>query len=360
MLKSKKLNNTKKAEDIKMKNYIAYYDNKEAAQKAVDTPMNGIKAVNLHDIIEDFENYVDTNSYYMSLCIENRMYEDKTLLNELSFGRDVVHNEVEKYIASVETLITLLSEVDEAPEEATNYYLYKLEMIKTKFIIYKDMLDFIDSKMEVLKMYNIKEMFNEENFDAMDLTDMIYSAMNIYDAETHFNKYIWISLDTLEAEEGAREKSELEDLENGFIVEITSEPEEDIWDRVVRCFVDFFNENFDRDFEYEEWYEPFVEENDEEVFTDEQLQSVFETCHNICLENMYEEDPYYIMIDMQNYKAVKSVKKIEGTENKYIFLPVEPLKYHGLTDVYDNCANAIELYFDTEFEMNMVYNFEIY
>ena len=152
----------------------------------------------------------------------------------------------------------------------------------------------------------------------------------------------------------------MEDLENGLIVEITSEPEEDIWDRVVRSFVDFFNENFDRDFEYEEWYEPFVEENDEEVFTDEQLQSVFETCHNICLENMYEEDPYYTMIDMQNYKAVKSVKKIEGTENKYIFLPVEPLKYHGLTDVYDNCANAIELYFDTEFEMNMVYNFEIY
>ena len=75
----------------------------------------------------------------------------------------------------------------------------------------------------------------------MDLSDMIYSAMDVYEGEYHFNKYIWISFDSMEAEKGAVEINELEELENGFIVEITEEPEEDIWDCVVRSFVDYFN-----------------------------------------------------------------------------------------------------------------------
>ncbi|MBE6774253.1 MAG: hypothetical protein E7544_08540 [Ruminococcaceae bacterium] len=209
-------------------------------------------------------------------------------------------------------------------------------------------------------MYNLKEIFNEENFDAGDLTVLIHSAMHIYEGETRFNRYIWVSLDTLEAEKGAREIKEFEGLENGFIVEITEKPEEDIWDCVLRSFVEYFNENFDLDFKYDEWYEPFVEENDEEAFTDWQLYTVFKTCHDICLENRYKEEPYYIMIDMENYKAVKAVKEPEPTDDRYVFVPVEPLEEHGLTDIYDNCADALMNYFNTEFEMYMVYDFEIY
>ncbi len=209
-------------------------------------------------------------------------------------------------------------------------------------------------------MKNINEIFNEENFDAMDLTDLIYSAMDVYEGETRFNRYIWVSLDTLEAEKGAWKIKELEGLENGFIVEITEKPEEDIWDCVVRSFVEYFNENFGRDFEYNEWYEPFVEENDEEAFSDDELDTVFETCHNICLENRYEKEPYYIMIDMENYRAVKAVKKPDPADDRYEFVPVDPLESYGPTDVYDNCTSALMDYFETEFEMNMVYNFEIY
>ena len=210
-------------------------------------------------------------------------------------------------------------------------------------------------------MYNLKEIFNEENFDAGDLTTMIDTAMGAYEDEHHFNNYVWVSLDTLEAEKGAREISELANLENGFIVEITNEINEDVWDSVVRSFVDYINENFDRDFEYDEWYEPEVEENDEKVFTDEQLQSVFETCHDICLENRYEEDPYYIMIDMENYKAVKAVKEPEPAEDRYVFVPIDSIGTdNGLTDVYDNCTDALTEYFDTDFMMTMFYEYEIY
>lgn len=210
-------------------------------------------------------------------------------------------------------------------------------------------------------MKKFKEKFSKEKFDEMDLTEMIYTAMDVYDDnDTKYNRYIWVSCDTLQAEKGSDDIKDLENLKNGFIVAIESKPEEDIWDSVVRAFVDYFNEKFDRDFQYDEWYEPFVEHNDGKVFTDEQLDSVFETCHNICLENRYEENPYYIVVDMDNYKAVEAVETIDMSAGNFEYIPIDPLEDHGLTDVYDNCSYALAEYFDTEFEMNMVYNFEIY
>ena len=210
------------------------------------------------------------------------------------------------------------------------------------------------------EMYNTKEIFSEENFDAEALEEMIYSAMDVFKERSYCNSYIWVSFETLEAEKSAFEINELEGLENGFIVEIAEEPEEDLWEGLVRCFVDYFNENFGRNFEYREWYEPENEENDEEVFTDEQLCSVFESFQNIYLENIDEEEPYYIMVDMQNYKAVKAVKEVEPAEDKYEFVPVEPLDIYGLSYVFENCCDFLKEYFDTHFELIMGYNFEIY
>ena len=209
-------------------------------------------------------------------------------------------------------------------------------------------------------MYDVKKMFSEENFNNMDLTEMIWSAMGIYEEFMKENTYIWVSYNTYEAEEGSLDKTDFENRNNGFIVEITCKDSEDIWDSVVRSFVDYFNTNFNRHFEYDEWYEPEIEENDSEIFTDDQLFDIFDTCHNICLDNRYEKEPYFIMVDMENYRAIKAVKEIETTEEKYEFIPVEPLEYPYLTEVYDNCQTALYKHFDIDFEVTMIYEFRIY
>ena len=209
-------------------------------------------------------------------------------------------------------------------------------------------------------MYNVKEMFNEENFDAEALTNMIESAREVFEENSGCDSYIWVSLDTLEAEKAAFEINELKDLENGFIVKIVEGPEEYLWEGLVRCFVEYFNENFDRDFDYEEWYEPDIAENDEKVFTDEQLCSVFESFQDIYLENIDEEETYYIMVDMQDYKAVKAVREIEPAEDRYVFVPVENTGLYGLSDVFEDCCTALNEYYDTDFDLYMAYDFEIY
>lgn len=215
-------------------------------------------------------------------------------------------------------------------------------------------------KVEENKMNNIKEMFNKENFDAEALTNMIESARDVFKENSGSDSYIWVSFDTLEAERSAFEINDLKGLENGFVVKIVEEPEEYLWEGLVRCFVEYFNENFDRDFDYEEWYEPDIAKNDEKVFTDEQLCSVFESFQDIYLENIDEYDPYYIMVDMQEYKAVKAVKKLEPAEDRYVFVPVENTGLYGLSYIFEDCCYALNDYFDTHFDLYMYYNFEIY
>lgn len=218
-----------------------------------------------------------------------------------------------------------------------------------------------NKKVEDDIMKNAKEIFSKENFDSEAFTELIYTAMGVFVDRSYRDSYIWVSLETLEAEKASFEITDFEGLENGFIVKISEKPEEDLWEGVVRCFVNYFNENFDRNFEYKEWYEPHIAENDEEVFTDDQLYSMFETFQNIYLENIDEEDSYYIMVDMQNYKAVKAVKEIVPADDKYEFILVQPMDIPGgLSYVFENCSDRLSEYFDTNFELIMGYEFEIY
>lgn len=72
------------------------------------------------------------------------------------------------------------------------------------------------------KMYNENELFNEENFKSKDIDKMIDSAINLYIKKGYdYPGCFWISYDSLEAVEVADDEEELENLTNGFIVDIS-------------------------------------------------------------------------------------------------------------------------------------------
>lgn len=209
-------------------------------------------------------------------------------------------------------------------------------------------------------MTDVKEKFSVENFGVNKFMEMIYSAMGIYIDFIWEPTYIWVSYDSLTAEKGSIDADDLKECDNGFIVKITTEYSEDIWDSVVRSFVEFFNNNFDRNFKYKEWYEPEIDEHDEKLFTDDQLLSIYKSCYKFCLENRYEKEPYLIVVDMETYEAIRTTKILEVLDERYECILIESLDCPYLKEVYDHCTYAIEKHFDIIFEMNMIYNFEVY
>lgn len=210
-------------------------------------------------------------------------------------------------------------------------------------------------------MYNENELFNEENFKAKDLDKMIDSAINLYIKKGYdYPGCFWISYDSLEAVEVADDEEELENLTNGFIVDISpyhsySETMED----VARSFIDYFNDEFDRNFSLIDWEDKEIINYDEKLFTKEQLMSIYESCYEIAYENSSETVPYYIVVDMENHICVDTTNEPNTTDDKYEYMLIEPSSDPHFFYYCNNCKESIENHFNIKFDFETNYGFEI-
>ena len=88
-----------------------------------------------------------------------------------------------------------------------------------------------------------------------------------------------------------------------------------------------------------------------EVFTSEQVQSIFRTFYDLYFENINETDWYYIVIDTNNVQAIRATKDLELLEDRYILIPVPSSKTEDATEAKTICIRILEDFFKVELKI---------
>lgn len=211
------------------------------------------------------------------------------------------------------------------------------------------------------EMYNTKEIFSEENFGTEELDKMIDSAINLYvERNRDCPYYFWISYDSLEAVEAADDEEEFEGLENGFIIEVGDYYwcEEDM-ETIARSFIDFFNEEYGRNFDLIDSIDKEIINYDEKLFTNSQLIDICYSCYDE-LEFTLSDDPYYIIVDMEKYECIGTTDIPDYTKKNYEYMLVDPSLFnHRRNDYWEECQEVIENHFKIKFEFENIYYIDI-
>lgn len=129
---------------------------------------------------------------------------------------------------------------------------------------------------------------------------------------------------------------------------------------VARSFIDYFNDEFDRDFSLNDWEDKIIINYDEKLFTKNQLSDIYDTFYEFAYENRYAEEPYYIVVDMENHECIDICNTPDSSNAKYEYLFVELSEDPDNFFYNNNCKEIIEKHFNITFGLDKVYGFDIY
>ena len=87
------------------------------------------------------------------------------------------------------------------------------------------------------------------------------------------------------------------------------------------------------------------------MLTYELSSSILKTFYNLCLDNKHIKEEYYIVIDMELFKAIRVSEDLDILEDKYKMVPVLISTEKTDEDVYEICVDALSSFFKSDFEL---------
>lgn len=87
------------------------------------------------------------------------------------------------------------------------------------------------------------------------------------------------------------------------------------------------------------------------MLTYEQSNSILRTFYHLCLENRHIKEEYYIVIDMELFKAIRVSEDLDILEDKYKMVPILISTAETDEDVYEICVDALSSFFKSNFEL---------
>ena len=200
--------------------------------------------------------------------------------------------------------------------------------------------------------------------DSEAIETLIYAAYDIVvDEGYEFENCYFLVSEALEIIDSSLKNSDLDENE-GFIIPVIHEDGDDIWEPLTRSFVNFFNENFDRSFVYNEWYNPELEENYSEDLIDD--DTLIEFYDQVCKSVAYNVDlnaPLSVIVDCECLEIISVIPESENTDpegDNYVSLNIDPTKHTSYLYMSEDCQDEIYDKFGFEFDREMFYEFEIW
>ena len=200
--------------------------------------------------------------------------------------------------------------------------------------------------------------------DEESIENLFYSSQDIVQNNAYeFKNCYFLISDELEIIDSSLNISDL-DENKGFIIPVIHEDGDDIWEPFTRSFINFFNENFDRSFVYNEWYNPELEENYTEDLIDDDI--LIEFYDQVCKSVAYNVDlnvPLSVIVDCETLEIISVIPESENTDpegDNYVSLNIDPTKHTSYLYMSEECQDEIYDKFGFEFDREMFYDFEIF